>query len=101
MERELNYPMDYIILWASFADRKYYKADIKFSEELRKKMLMLFREGYITSFDGKQRNYSNIVATILPGGNIWLYVNDYLSRKILVCDTLKGTEVNLNHGKRV
>ena len=87
------------ILWASFADRKYYKADIKFSEELRKKMLMLFREGYITSFDGKQRNYSNIVATILPGGNIWLYVNDYLSRKILVCDTLKGTEVKLKPRK--
>ena len=94
-KEDIDLPTGLHILWASFADRKYYKADIEFSDELRKKMLLIFREGYHDTFENKHQNYCNVVATLLPGGHIWLYVNDDLIRSILVCDTLKGKEVKL------
>ena len=33
------------VLWVSLAERKFYKADIHFSQELQNKILRLFQEG--------------------------------------------------------
>ena len=63
------------VLWLSYAEKKYYKANIKFSQELQDRILELFRENVYDSEYKKNRQYTGFVVTLLPGGKIWLYLD--------------------------
>ena len=83
------------VLWLSYAEKKYYKANIKFSQELQDRILELFRENVYDSEYKKNRHYTGFVVTLLPGGKIWLYL-DCTTRCTLVCDSLQGKEVQVS-----
>ena len=85
------------VLWLSYTERKFYKADIAFSERLQTKILNSFREGYYNKFTKKQEAYSCFLVTLLPGGKIWLYLNG-TARYSLVCDTLQADTINMELG---
>ena len=54
------------ILWASYTEKKYYKANVKFSDELQNSMLELFAEGYYAVREKQRFRYDNLVITLLP-----------------------------------
>ncbi len=98
--REL--PNSISILWLSYTEQKFYKADIKLSDELQARILQLFQEGYdYPEFDADMnwktihRTYDNPVVTLLPRGHIWLHL-DGPGRTVIVCDTLKAQEVRMS-----
>lgn len=83
------------VLWLSYTERKFYKADIAFSEKLQARILSLFQEGYEN--EQKHENYSCFLVTLLPGGKIWLYLNG-IARYSLVCDTLQADTIDMALG---
>lgn len=83
------------VLWLSLTERKYYKADIHFSQELQEKILHLFQEGFINGFTEQKENYQEFVVSLLPKGKIWLFMEGG-AQQILICDTLKATETHIN-----
>lgn len=85
------------VLWLSYTERKFYKADVAFSERLQTKILNSFREGYYNKFTKKQEAYSCFLVTLLPGGKIWLYLNG-TARYSLVCDTLQADAIDMALG---
>lgn len=66
------------ISWLSNVDRKIYKGNFEFSEELNNKILDYFRKGY-KDYDPRDNTtsditYSGINITIIPGGRVILYL---------------------------
>ena len=75
IERGFPIPNSLDILWAAYTEKKFYQANIKFSEELQNRMLELFREGYYGVKEKQRFRYNNLVITLLPEGKIWLYLD--------------------------
>lgn len=75
VEQGFPIPNSLDILWVSYAERKFYKADIKFSQEMQDRMLELFREGYYNVENDQYYRYNNFVVTLLPEGKIWFYLD--------------------------
>ena len=75
IERGFPIPNSIDILWVAYTEKKFYKADIKFSEELQYRILELFREGYYGVKQNQRFRYNNLVITLLPEGKIWLYLD--------------------------
>lgn len=81
-------------LWLSYAERKYYKAEIKLEEGLQTQMLTLFREGFLEHTHKRWNTYNSFVVTLLPKGKIWLFLAS-ADRTVLVCDSLQANEVQV------
>lgn len=58
IERGFPIPNSIDILWVAYTEKKFYKADIKFSEELQYRILELFREVTMAS---NKINVSDII----------------------------------------
>jgi hypothetical protein len=94
IERGLPIPNSLDILWAAYTEKKFYKANIQFSEELQNRMLELFREGYYGVKEKQRFRYNNLVITLLPEGKIWLYL-DGSHRYVRLDYTLQAEEVSV------
>lgn len=94
IEQGLPVPNSIDILWVSYIEQKFYKANIKFPEELQNKMLNLFREGYYSADDKQRISYNNLVVTLLPGGKIWLYLDGF-HRYVCLDYTLQAEETQM------
>jgi hypothetical protein len=94
IESGLPIPNSLDILWASYTEKKFYKANVKFSEELQYRMLELFREGYYGVKEKQRFRYNNFVITLLPEGKIWLYL-DGSHRYVRLDYTLQAEEVSV------
>ena len=94
IERGLPIPNSLDILWAAYTEKKFYQANIKFSEELQNRMLELFREGYYGVKEKQRFRYNNLVITLLPEGKIWLYL-DGSHRYVRLDYTLQAEEVSV------
>lgn len=94
IERGLPIPNSLDILWAAYTEKKFYQANIKFSEELQNRMLELFREGYYDVKEKQRFRYNNLVITLLPEGKIWLYL-DGSHRYVRLDYTLQAEEVSV------
>lgn len=94
IESGLPIPNSLDILWASYTEKKFYKANVKFSEELQYRMLELFREGYYGVKEKQRFRYNNLVITLLPEGKIWLYL-DGSHRYVRLDYTLQAEEVSV------
>ena len=94
IERGFPIPNSIDILWVAYTEKKFYKADIKFSEELQYRILELFREGYYGVKQNHRFRYNNRVITLLPEGKIWLYL-DGPHRYVRLDYTLQAEEVEV------
>lgn len=94
IERGLPIPNSLDILWVSYTEKKFYKANVTFSEELQYRMLELFREGYYGVKEKQRFRYNNLVITLLPEGKIWLYL-DGSHRYVRLDYTLQAKEVSV------
>lgn len=94
IERGFPIPNSIDILWVAYTEKKFYKADIKFSEELQYRILELFREGYYGVKQNQRFRYNNLVITLLPEGKIWLYL-DGPHRYVRLDYTLQAEEVEV------
>lgn len=94
IERGLPIPNSLDILWVAYTEKKYYKANVKFPEELQNRMLELFREGYYGVKQKQRFRYNNLVITLLPEGKIWLYL-DGAHRYVRLDYTLQAEEVEV------
>ena len=94
IERGLPIPNSLDILWASYTEKKFYKANVKFSEDLQYRILELFREGYYGVKEKQRFRYNNFVITLLPEGKIWLYL-DGSHRYVRLDYTLQAEEVSV------
>lgn len=94
VERGFPIPNSIDILWVAYTEKKFYKADIKFSEELQYRILELFREGYYGVKQNQRFRYNNLVITLLPEGKIWLYL-DGPHRYVRLDYTLQAEEVEV------
>lgn len=94
IERGLPIPNSLDILWAAYTEKKFYQANIQFSEELQNRMLELFREGYYGVKEKQRFRYNNLVITLLPEGKIWLYL-DGSHRYVRLDYTLQAEEVSV------
>lgn len=94
IERGLPIPNSLDILWAAYTEKKFYKANIQFSEELQNRMLELFREGYYGVKEKQRFRYNNLVITLLPEGKIWLYL-DGSHRYVRLDYTLQAEEISV------
>lgn len=94
IERGFPIPNSIDILWVAYTEKKFYKADIKFSEELQYRILELFREGYYGVKQNQRFRYNNLVITLLPEGKIWLYL-DGPHRYVRLDCTLQAEEVEV------
>ena len=94
IERGLPIPNSLDILWAAYTEKKFYQANIKFSEELQNRMLELFREGDYGVKEKQRFRYNNLVITLLPEGKIWLYL-DGSHRYVRLDYTLQAEEVSV------
>ena len=83
------------VLWLSLTERKFYKADIHFSQELQDKILHLFQKGYKNGFSNQKEQYREFVVSLLPGGRIWLFMKG-IGMRILICDTLQAEETHIS-----
>lgn len=80
LDGKMLLPYGFSTLWFSYADRKIYGADIFFSDELKSRILELFRTGYVstvTTDEGvlhEKSNYMTYSLTMLPGGRVFLHL---------------------------
>ena len=82
-------------VWLSYAEKKYYKAEIKLSEEVQARILELFREGFRGHWPQKWTTYGYFVVSLLPKGRIWLFLAS-IDRTVLVCDNLQANEIQMS-----
>lgn len=94
IERGFSIPNSIDILWVAYTEKKFYQANIQFSEELQNRMLELFREGYYGVKEKQRFRYNNLVITLLPEGKIWLYL-DGSHRYVRLDYTLQAEEVSV------
>lgn len=94
IERGFPIPNSIDILWVAYTEKKFYKANIQFSEELQYRILELFREGYYGVKQNQRFRYNNLVITLLPEGKIWLYL-DGPHRYVRLDYTLQAEEVSV------
>lgn len=94
IERGFPIPNSIDILWVAYTEKKFYKANIQFSEELQNRILELFREGYYGVKEKQRFRYNNLVITLLPEGKIWLYL-DGSHRYVRLDYTLQAEEVSV------
>ena len=94
IERGFPIPNSIDILWVAYTEKKFYKANIQFSEELQYRILELFREGYYGVKQNQRFRYNNLVITLLPEGKIWLYL-DGSHRYVRLDYTLQAEEVSV------
>lgn len=80
LDGKMPLPYGFSTLWFSYADRKIYEADIFFSDELKSRILELFRTGYVrtvTTDEGvlhEKSNYTTYSLTMLPEGPVLLHL---------------------------
>lgn len=72
VEKGFPVPNSLEIVWASYTEKKFYKAKYDFPEELQEKILELFRQEFYDCEDSTYYRYDNLVLTLLPHGIIWL-----------------------------
>ena len=94
IERGFPIPNSIDILWVAYTEKKFYNANIQFSEELQYRILELFREGYYGVKQNQRFRYNNLVITLLPEGKIWLYL-DGSHRYVRLDYTLQAEEVSV------
>ena len=92
---EVSVPKGLDMVWVSIADKKIYRANIKFSQQIKNKLLKAFREGFYSHWRESNMDFNEFDVTILPGGHLWLYLGIGNLRRVLICDTLKGEETHM------
>ena len=92
---EVSIPKGIDMVWVSIADKKIYRANIKFSQQIQNKLLKAFREGFYSHWRESNMDFNEFDVTILPGGHLWLYLGIGNLRRVLICDTLKGEETHM------
>ena len=92
---EVSIPKGIDMVWVSIADKKIYRANIKFSQQIQNKLLKAFREGFYSHWRESNMDFNEFNVTILPEGHLWLYLGIGNLRRVLVCDTLKGEETHM------
>lgn len=92
---EVSIPKGIDMVWVSIADKKIYRANIKFSQQIQNKLLKAFREGFYSHWRESNMDFNELDVTILPGGHLWLYLGIGNLRRVLICDTLKGEEIHM------
>ena len=92
---EVSIPKGIDMVWVSIADKKIYRANIKFSQQIQNKLLKAFREGFYSHWRESNMGFNEFDVTILPGGHLWLYLGIGNLRRVLICDTLKGEEIHM------
>ena len=92
---EVGIPKGIDMVWVSIADKKIYRANIKFSQQIQNKLLKAFREGFYSHWRESNMDFNEFDVTILPGGHLWLYLGIGNLRRVLICDTLKGEEIHM------
>lgn len=92
---EVGIPKGLEMVWVSIADKKIYRANIKFSQQIQNKLLKAFREGFYSHWRESNMDFNEFDVTILPGGHLWLYLGIGNLRRVLICDTLKGEETHM------
>ena len=83
------------VLWLSYSEAKYYEAKIKLPKALQDRMTELFKKELYLRPQKKRVKYENFVITLLPGGQIWLYLAAK-GRRDLICDTIQAHEVKMS-----
>ena len=92
---EVGIPKGLEMVWVSIADKKIYRANIKFSQQIQNKLLKALREGFYSHWRESNMDFNEFNVTILPGGHLWLYLGIGNLRRVLICDTLKGEETHM------
>jgi hypothetical protein len=92
---EVSIPKGIDMVWVSIADKKIYRANIKFSQQIQNKLLKAFREGFYSHWRESNMDFNEFDVTILPGGHLWLYLGIGNLRRVLLCDTLRGEEIHM------
>lgn len=92
---EVGIPKGIDMVWVSIADKKIYRANIKFSQQIQNKLLKALREGFYSHWRESNMDFNEFDVTILPGGHLWLYLGIGNLRRVLICDTLKGEETHM------
>lgn len=92
---EVGIPKGLEMVWVSIADKKIYRANIKFSQQIQNKLLKALREGFYSHWRESNMDFNELDVTILPGGHLWLYLGIGNLRRVLICDTLKGEEMHM------
>ena len=92
---EVGIPKGIDMVWVSIADKKIYRANIKFSQQIQNKLLKAFREGFYSHWRESNMDFNEFDVTILPRGHLWLYLGIGNLRRVLICDTLKGEEIHM------
>lgn len=92
---EVGIPKGLEMVWVSIADKKIYRANIKFSQQIQDKLLKVFREGFYSHWRDSNMEFDEFDVTILPGGHLWLYLGIGNLRRVLICDTLRGEETHM------
>ena len=92
---EVGIPKGLEMVWVSIADKKIYRANIKFSQQIQNKLLKALREGFYSHWRESNMDFNEFNVTILPEGHLWLYLGIGNLRRVLICDTLKGEETHM------
>ena len=92
---EVSIPKGIDMVWVSIADKKIYRANIKFSQQIQNKLLKALREGFYSHWRESNMDFNEFNVTILPEGHLWLYLGIGNLRRVLICDTLKGEETHM------
>lgn len=92
---KVSIPKGIDMVWVSIADKKIYRANIKFSQQIQNKLLKAFREGFYSHWRESNMDFNEFNVTILPEGHLWLYLGIGNLRRVLICDTLKGEETHM------
>ena len=96
----LGMPTHVRAIWLSFTEQKFYEIDTQIPDTVQKHILQLFRQGFMTSDHGSSTfyhtTYSSFVVNFLPHGNVWLSLFGIGNSSIVVCDSLKGKEINMS-----
>jgi len=92
---EVGIPKGIDMVWVSIADKKIYRANIKFSQQIQNKLLKAFREGFYSHWRESNMDFNEFDVTILPRGHLWLYLGIGNLRRVLLCDTLRGGEIHM------
>ena len=92
---EVSIPKGIDMVWVSIADKKIYRANIKFSPKIQNKLLKAFREGFYSHWRESNMDFNEFNVTILLEGHLWLYLGIGNLRRVLICDTLRGEETHM------
>lgn len=89
-EDRFELPTGLDIVWLSWAEKKFYEAEVDFPVD---KIVELFQEGYL-NYDGEKNTYKEVNVGLIPGGRIVLYLSG--NNRCIMVSQFQGVETTVD-----